>query len=727
MKLGKKSDSGKDNRQAKSAKQAKVVKQPKAVKQSRSVKAAKTGKAQAGRRVGLFSIRNKIVVCFLIPIVFMIIIGATAYQRAADGMSDNYSESTGQTIQMAVEYIDVVNSFVQAEAVKYAFDDSLTKYYAGRYADDRASEVSVQDTAKSNIQASQSANSFISDIHIVTKSGINLLSTATSSKVDGVYEDYQASVSDGGKGIVSWVDSHEVVDEALGVKSRKYIYAYQTTSQSSNACVIVDVKASAIEEFLSGLDLGDGSIVGFVTAGGTELVSGSVQGDEVEASEESVFYGQSFFPGADAEESLGSQEVEYNGSEYMFFYGRSEASGATVCALVPMSVITGQAEAIKSITVGLVILAILVVLVIGFLIVLGIQKNMKRIAGALEVVAGGDLTVKASAKGRDEFRGLAASANDMIDHTHKLVDQVSHATGQLETSAKEVGQVSDEVREHSENITRAIGEISETMTQQTANVEECVAKTELLSDEMQEVSLVVENVEKLVEETKEMIAQGMEIVRLLGERAAQTTEMTARVGESIDSLREESKIINGFVGTITEISEQTNLLSLNASIEAARAGEAGRGFAVVAEEIRKLADDSAVAAGEISRNVENISKQTIKSVESANSASTMVAAQSEAVESVVEVFGRMQERMERLVEGLSAIVSSTEKADKQRVHTVDAIHQISEGIEEATNSAMEVRDIAYKLRDKVDGLNETAESLNENMEGLKSEIAVFKV
>lgn len=720
---------GEKAEKVKKEKAPKAPKVPKAPKEPRQ-SAPSGNKAKTG--VMLFSIRNKIIVCFLVPILFMIVVGVSAYQKAAEGMSEKFADSTTQTINMATEYVDMSCSFIEAEGMAYAFDKDLGKYFIGLYNDDPLGKMNVTDNTKTDIMAAQTANAFINNIHIITKDGINMFSTASYNSLNGFYADYIETAPVEGRSIKKWIDSHEYLDEVMNLKSQDYIMAYEIESQSNNACIVIDIKTKTIREFIESLNLGTGSIVGFVTENGREIVCEKLgEGDEsILEEDEIVFFGQDFFPVLDAEsedEMYGSQEVVYKGREYLFIYSISTKTNATVCTLVPMETITGQAEDIQTLTLVLVVLASVIVLAIGLLIVAGIQKNMKRISTSFGVVAQGDLTVRVNAKGHDEFQNLAGSANNMIRNTKSLVNKVNGATEQLEVSSKDVEQVSGVISDYSASITTAVNEISETMTQQTSHVEACVAKTNILAEELQEVSNTVEMVGKLVDETEAMIGQGVKIIRLLGDRAQQTTDITATVGKNIESLRQETEIINSFVSTITEISEQTNLLSLNASIEAARAGEAGRGFAVVAEEIRKLADDSAKAAGEISNNVSHITARTDQSVESAHEAGAMVASQTEAVEQVVTVFNNMQLRMKQLVEGLNAIVASTERADQEKSHTVTAISQISTSIEETANSVITVRDSVEKLMENVEGLAETADSLGKNMQELKSEISVFKI
>lgn len=677
----------------------------------------------------LFSIRAKIFLCFLVPILFLILVGVFSYKKAAAGMYDTFRDSNEQTINMANQYIDVSNSFIEAEALKYAFQSDLGKYMIGLYETDSTRKKSVINSVGSSIRASQAGNEFISNIHIVTIEDIQMLSTRAGGNVMGIYKEYKDEMlgySDNGKKLPEWVDYHKTLDETLGLKQSDYIMAYQTTPQSGKGFIVIDVKASAIQQFLDSLDMGDGSIIGFVTQSGREIISEKLpDGQEsTRADGETVFYGQDFFNNLEDQQT--TKEVSINGKSYLFFYSRMERTNAAVCALVPMEIVNGQADDIRNVTIAVVLIACVVAVLIGIIISTGIQKNMKRISGRLEEVAEGNLTTKVSVKGHDEFNNLAVVANHMINNNKKLVQKVSGATDTLESSAQEVRQASNVMKDYSVNIIQAIDEINDGITKQSEHAEECVRKTDTLSEEIQNVSSIAGQVEGLVSEAENMISHGMQMVQTLGERATKTTDVTIKVETSIEELKKESEIINEFVETITDISEQTNLLSLNASIEAARAGEAGRGFAVVAEEIRKLADHSAEAAGEIQNNVTHITDQTVNSVENAKQARDMVALQTEAVQEVVGVFDDMNQCMQKLFDALKEIVSSTEQADKEREDTLAAVKNISDIIAETAEGTKLVQSVAAKLQENVDTMNQTAQSLGDNMNDLKSEISVFK-
>lgn len=672
----------------------------------------------------LFSIRNKIVICFLVPILFMIVLGMMSYQKAASGMRVTFEESTQQTINMGTEYIDVSNSFIEAEALKYVVDSDLGKYFLGVYDNDPVKRRSLIDGVKTEILASQVGNSFISNIYIITESANSMISTKSKAQ-QGIYDEYMEEMAVNGE-LVKWEDHHDTLDEHLQILQKEYIMTCQWKAQNGKAIIVIDVKAEAIQTFMEGLNLGDGSIVGFVTAGGREIAvlreAGAESGTLIQ--DRTVFADKEFF--RTAGETTGVQEVTYEGQTYLFFHDISEKTGATMCALVPLQVVTSQADAIKQLTIAGVLVSSVVALLIGIWITSGIRKNMQRISGSLKVVAQGNLATEVAVNGRDEFQGLAAAANDMIANNKQLVQKVSMATDKLAVSAGEVTEASGVIQEYSADITHAISEINDGMEKQSRHAQECVSKTGTLSEEIQQVNHVAREVETLVTSAEEMIRHGMELVTVLGERASETTAVTAQVEESILELKKESEIINQFVGMITDISEQTNLLSLNASIEAARAGEAGRGFAVVAEEIRKLADNSAEAAGEIRNNVGHISTQTAVSVESAKQAGSMVALQTEAVQEVTGVFQNMNQAMEDLFESLKMILEGTEQADREREDALEAVQNISLIIEETAQSAEVVKNVAENLQRNVENLNGTAESLDENMSGLKTEIAVFK-
>lgn len=672
----------------------------------------------------LTGIQNKIVVCFMVPIIFMIIIGFISYRTAAKGMMNTFRETTQQTVQKAADYIDLSNSYVEADVLKYATDDTVIRYLGGSMSSDPTESREFSSNQKKQLIASQVANVFIDNIYLIPQAEVIVVGTKRNNATDN-FSRHMEDVSEDGATVERWIDTHAALDEAMGVDSSEYILSCQMMVKKNKGVVVIDVKAKAVEEFLETLDLGEGSIVAFVTSGGKQIVVRRNNDGEVEDySDKITFTEEKFF--SDIQEDSAS-EVTFDGKKYLFIHSTNAKTGATICTLIPMKLVTGQAEAIKRMTLIGVILAGAIAIVIGISIASGIRNNMSRISGKLHEVAEGNLTTEVSVKGKDEFNQLAFVANNMIANNKKLVLKVSKATDTLGHSAGEMSEESVMLNQHSENIADAIGEINVGMEKQAAYAQECVVKADTLSNEIKEINRVAQEVETLVGNAETMIAKGMELVNILGERAGETTEITAKVESSINALQSEIFVIDEFVETITAISKQTNLLSLNASIEAARAGESGRGFAVVAEEIRNLADNSAQAAGEIRRKVESIDTQAGISVENAKQAGDMVTLQTKAVSEVVNVFQSMSVSMESLFSGLKNISTNAEQADNDRKDTTAAVEHISQIIEDTAASAEIVSKVAEELQSSVEGLNKTARQLDENMNDLVSEIAVFKI
>lgn len=654
-----------------------------------------------------------------------------AYEKAEQGLSDKYVESSLGTLNMSANYLDMLAEFIDSEASTYTTDTRMSSYIGGLY-DGRVSEkANLRDTFRTTMITSKSMNTFISNIHIITPSSSNLFSTVTSEMLPGIFEDYRqiVKIDDAGREIKPWIDDHLLLDEAIGLaksEANNYFISYEKISQGKSYIVAVDLSESAMMEFVDDIDLGEGAIVGLVTAEGKELLmsDSGLEGD--------VFVGTAFYEEArnsllEGETTSGYAQVKYLGKEMLFLYSKSEATDILICGMIPMSVVVGQASSIKTNTIVIVAIALVVALAFGIVIIVGIQNNMKNISKKLGEVAKGDLTVKVKAKGKDEFAGLAGSANDMIGNTRKLVDRVNDTAGDLSDSALAVGAASADLNACSEDIAVTVNRINDGMDRQSEYALNCVENTQKLSDNLDDVGRKVEDISRVILAAEEMIRTGMEKIRMLGESAKETIDATEQVCDNIESLRMETDKINEFVSVITDISSQTNLLSLNASIEAARAGEAGRGFAVVAEEIRNLADSSANAAREIRNNVDVINEQTNESVESAVHAGGMVQAQSAVIEETVSILDEMKNHLEQLGVELDKINLAMDNAGKQHHQTVAAVENISTIIDETANNAKLVFSATEKLGDNVKRLNETADILNDNMNELRQDISGFTV
>ena len=686
------------------------------------------GEQKAKQKVGIMNIRNKIFLCFIIPIVCMMIVGVVSYRKASDGMSSQFEETAGQTVNMGVEYMDLICSNIETTASRYVVDTDFESYVLGMPGKSSIEKSQYYSSMRLGLMSVQSSDDHINNIHLVTKDVSPMITTAVSEKLDGVYEEYIDHLKEE-TGLESsfpkWITAHPYLDEVLSLKPNETFITYQTQDNSKFAYIIIDVKKESLADILDNVNFGSGSYVAILNGDGDEIVK-ECGTDAFLAND--IFSTESFYTDAvSGSELSGNKTVTYNNEEYLYIYQKSEKTGLMLCALIPNSTIVGQAEDIKGVTLVLVIVAAVFSLIIGSLIATGIQNNMKRISKKLDEVAKGNLSVSVEAKGKDEFQSLARSATNMVENNKNLVVKLSGTATDLEDSAKSVNDASNDISNCSTEITQAIDEISKGVDRQSEHALECVNITNNLSEKIKNITTDVSEIEDLVRDTETLIRKGTEIVGNLAERANETSALTGKVGDNITKLEAESESINEFVDTIGAIAKKTNLLSLNASIEAARAGEAGKGFAVVADEIRVLADNSAKASAEIGNRVRNINAKTGESVSAAEDAAEMVSKQQEAVDDVIAVFDQINDQMKTLVGALSKISDSAMAADAQRKETVDAVDNISAIIEQTAASSSLVRNMTGNLLNSVDRLGATADSLDENMNGLKNEIAAFTV
>ncbi len=273
-----------------------------------------------------------------------------------------------------------------------------------------------------------------------------------------------------------------------------------------------------------------------------------------------------------------------------------------------------------------------------------LQRRVDAILAQVEAVARGDLGRRVSLQGDDALAQLARGVQDTIDNLAQLVRQLQSAGVQVATTANEISSSMLQVEQSALKQAAATEQITATAT-------EICATTGELVDTMDEVAQVAEQASTTAVHSHAGLARMEAMMR-------QLVEHSSLVADRLDGLSEKASGIGAVVTTIGKVADQTNLLSLNAAIEAEKAGEAGRGFAVVAAEIRRLADQSAVATLDIEQMIREVQGAVDSGVRSAQDFTALV---QQAVDEVKEV-SRQQTEIINQVETLGPRFESVRQA-----------------------------------------------------------------
>jgi methyl-accepting chemotaxis protein WspA len=346
-----------------------------------------------------------------------------------------------------------------------------------------------------------------------------------------------------------------------------------------------------------------------------------------------------------------------------------------------------------------IVIILLATLLVGQKQSAAVTEPLSRLVAALDRMRQGDFTQRIALDRKDEFGVLAKGLDQLAEDLSALVGQVQRSGIQVNTTTLEISATAREQQGTAHEIAATTAEIGATSKEISATSKELV-KT------MNEVN-------EVAEETADLAGSGQAALARMETTMRQIIEASSSITAKLSVLSEKTTNINSVVTTITKVADQTNLLSLNAAIEAEKAGEYGLGFAVVAMEIRRLADQTAVATYDIEKMVKEMQ--------------TAVAAGVMGMDKFSEEVRRGVEEMRQVSTHLAQIIHQVQTLTPRFQTVNEGMHAQATGAQQISETLSQLGEAAQQTADSLRQSNLAIEQLNGAARGLQTSVARFKL
>ncbi|MFT4414395.1 methyl-accepting chemotaxis protein [Fredinandcohnia humi] len=392
-----------------------------------------------------------------------------------------------------------------------------------------------------------------------------------------------------------------------------------------------------------------------------------------------------------------------------------------------------QLEELKALnnTILLVVFAFIVLIGItfAFLIIRSINRPIQAMNGRLKEIAEGegDLTQQLAANSKDELGEMATSFNLMIGKLRELVRQVAINAEQVAAASEQLTASSEETTRATEQIASTVQEVAEGTDRQVQSVKETSETIQLLSKSVNQISSSSEIVTNTAIHASEKASEGNKVVTTVISQMNDMNETVNSLSDRVITLGNRSRQINEIIGAITGIADQTNLLALNAAIEAARAGEHGKGFAVVADEVRKLAEQSAESAQQISQLISIIQSDTEQAVLSMEDTTNKVADGIKLVHDAGRTFEQIQQAVLEVSSQIQEVTSAVQELSAGTEQMVQSVQLIAETSDVAADGTQSMSAATEEQLAAMEEIASSSSSLSKMAEDLQDIIRKFKV
>ncbi|QNH02178.1 methyl-accepting chemotaxis protein [Pseudomonas sediminis] len=355
------------------------------------------------------------------------------------------------------------------------------------------------------------------------------------------------------------------------------------------------------------------------------------------------------------------------------------------------SVIRDEVRVLEFALLMAILLAALVAAICGWLLMRAITQPVDRIVSILKSLESGDLSAKLDMHRRDEFNAIELGFNSMVGELKNLVGNAQRSAVQMTTSVTEIAATSRQQQATATETAATTTEIGATSREIAATSRDLVRTMGEVSDNAEQTSILAGTGQLGLARMEEIMHQVMGAADV--------------VNGKLSILNEKAGNITQVVTTIVKVADQTNLLSLNAAIEAEKAGEYGKGFAVVAVEVRRLADQTAVATYDI--------EQMVREIQSAVSAGVMgmdkfseevrrgigeMAQMGDQLSQIIQQVQALAPRIQMVNEGMQAQSTGAEQINQALVQLGEASSQTVDSLRQAGAAIDELNQVANNLR-----------------------------
>lgn len=474
----------------------------------------------------------------------------------------------------------------------------------------------------------------------------------------------------------------------------------------------VDLLLQSLTDMVSSTDLGYEGYPIILDAAGTAVVHPTLAGESLADAP--------FVQKMASSEEPSELSTEIDGEDSIYIYKSIPAVGWSIGVIYNVNNLQVVANDIQKIILLITAVILAVTFIVLFYFISRMVKPLYTLGTLMERVADGDLTVHIDVKNRDEIGRLAHHFNVMIQQMKNIIQVVKESSVNVESRSHHLSAMAEETSASAIEVAKAVNEIASDASDSSEHADTVSGQLESLGGKINLVNERSTDVESVTTKAAQLNTGGREKMGdLLTSFESSETEL-AQMAAVISQLEQKITAIDSIMDTISSISAQTNLLALNASIEAARAGDHGKGFAVVAEEVRKLAEQSAVATEQVKTTITKLQQESDHVTARMNDMQHTFNESGDVVKTTSELFIDLADCIDQINASFEAVHEEISGVNRYKDDVLQTVQKMADAAQASAAACEEVSAASDEQLTAIQSVAESSEQLN----NLSNELAV---